>query len=260
MLLSLREKYENKKQRIASLNKNFSEISANFETEKNAYAAQAQQLISSYDNLISRLSYIGKFKLLNLKSDLNEEFAKYKNESLTVFSADALKSLMDSFAKFWSYCAPDLFDVDCAEGASQQAEKALKSALLSLSGQIASKAASEPALLDEEGLIKLFKEARKNLEYTRDIVNKKEYAGLFVDLTKEFATEAQYMSDYLAELKPFEISDIVQTGESGKNAVKTATFDPEFSVYKFEEHFLNLLDSSAYMCWVIKHNPFEQIK
>jgi hypothetical protein len=252
------------------LNKNFSEISANFETEKNAYAAQAQQLISSYENLLSHLSYISKYKLLNLKNDLKEEFAKYKNESTNLLNANALKSLMDSFAKFWSYCAPDLFKVDCAEGESQQAEKNLKDALLGLLGQIAAKDASEPALLDEEGLILLVKEAKRNLEYTRDIVQKKEYAGLFMDLTKEFATEAQDMSDYLAEMKPFEIRDIVQTGESvvGSNnstnaaAVKQDVFgtavEPDFSVYKFEEHFLNLLDSSAYMCWVLKHNPFGQ--
>ena len=256
LLLALREKYQKKANSFNSLNKNFNENSEKFENDKKSYVAQAQKLIDAFEAATLRLNYIGKYKLLELKSDLASEFEKFKSESFPVFSANETRSIMDSFAQFLSYCTPDLFNVDCTKGNIKEEEAHVKEAFLGFLDKIVTKEVREPVFLDEEGLIILVKEAKKSLEYTRDIVQKKEYVGLFVDLTKEFESDAEDMGKYLADLKPFELTDIVQpAGNNGTNAVEN--IETEFSLLKFKDHFLNLLDSTAYMCWVVKHNPFE---
>lgn len=263
-LLSLREKYANKKQKINSLNNNFTQNSANFEAAKQFYVSTAQKTIKAFDNAIEKLNYISKYKLLSIKSDLDAEFAKFKSEAFPVLISNATRSFMELFSNFSVYCSPDLFNSDCEEGMVKNLEETeiIKSFLSSLD-EIASKDLSEPKLIDEEKLIVLVKQAKKSLEYTRDIVQKKEYTGLFRDLAKEFEEEAGYMSKYLSDLKPFEPSDLVLT-ENTVNITKADNItdkienlaEPEFNISKFKQHFLNLLDSASYICFAVKNSAF----
>jgi hypothetical protein len=177
-----------------------------------------------------------------------------------------IQSLIDSFPKFLSYCSPDLFHFnDCNNGVSSRnkEEERINKVFSELSSKIAAKDASEPVFLNEDLLMQLIKEAKMNLQYMRDIVQTKEYAGLFVDLTKEFAIDADAMGNYLADLKPFQLSDIVNAANAGNpkspsvtkeqpSAASGSSGEPDYSVFNFEEHFLNLLDSSAYMCSALK--------
>ena len=256
-LLKLREKYAEKKIRINLINKNFNENSENFELAKKSYISQAQQTIAAFDVAIEKLNYIAKFKLLELTSDLEAEFANFKKDSYPSLTGEAAKSLMQTFSNFSIFCSADYFDINCTNDSKNLEEKVIKEEYSGFLNKIALKDASEAKFLDEEGLILLVKQAKKNLEYTRDIVQKKKYTGLFHELATEFEDEAEFTFKYLTDLKPFQPSDFVESKAVNETVIADKNMpEPDLSVHKFEKHFLNLLDSAAYICWVFKHNTF----
>jgi len=86
------------------------------------------------------------------------------------------------------------------------------------------------------------------LDYFRDLVQKKEYIGLFVDLAQDFEKEADDMIKYLNDIQTFQKTDFIEP--ENNTGIKS-----DFTVHTFPNQFLNLLDSTAYICSVIRINP-----
>lgn len=244
---------------LENLNKHHFNNSEELEFAKKAYIEKAKTLIAELDEAISSMNFIGKYKMLELKNDYETEVGKFKNQIAPKLKTKVTDDLVQTFTRVWSFCIPDLLNINCQDDDPKNSERdELNKELVDAMNEVFQKVDSmDLKFFEEEQAILSLKKAKKHLEYTSDLVKQKEYVGVFADLAGDFVREADSMIKYLEDLQPFQITDLIQPLASNQtNIDNDENAKLGYTVHTFKEDFSNLLDSTAHICSVLKRNPF----
>lgn len=240
-LYHLRQKYSKRLENVTQIHKDFNEYKEKRKHYSKIYITESNKIILIYQEALNTLREFSSAITLKIPSDVESTFKEFKEDKYPQLFSANVTNLVDTFAKLKSLCIQDLFGRKCLLDRNQsnfEHEFNLKYAKLrDYNLKNASKVYAED-------LIATVKDVMNVIQSGNEMISNSEIASNFDGLTEEYIFELKKMNKYLNDKKPVKISDF------GNHLNPNGT-----NILNFERDFKNLIRSSKFICWNIKH-PF----
>lgn len=233
-LHELKKKYDTKKTVLDNQAKKYNTDRDVYYLEKGLYMKRISEAVQTLDAGIENFNYMDKYKLLDSKKELKDEYNKFMNDNYPRIIANETLEILNKFNGFLEYCTEDIFNNGCTKDSHAHGSELSKNFTVTLQ-QLKNENLLTLDEIDFNRLIFLLKNLKRHLTHIKEIVEIKEITNIFANLTEDYNMNINDMRNFLdsrvqlnitdfKDLNPEKKKNLFSLGQEINNVIQSINF------------------------------------